>query len=123
MDTFAQRLKYARGRASMSQEELARKLDVSKASISKIEMGLTQDVLMTTLFRMADVLSIDPRWLATGKAPIGETGVGLPGQAGLVEAWAELPAAIRDPIRQLVEEAATAARQRYWAWIEERDNR
>jgi transcriptional regulator with XRE-family HTH domain len=123
MDTFAQRLKYARQRAKMSQEELARKLDVSKAMISKVEMGLTQDVYMTTLFHMADAMSIDPRWLATGKSPVGETAIGLPGESGILEAWAELPEEIREPLRELVEKAAKASKQRYWAWIEERDNR
>jgi transcriptional regulator with XRE-family HTH domain len=65
-DSFATRLKRARDRANLSQDELARHVDISKASISKIEQGLTNDVLMSTLFRMADRLSVDPRWLATG---------------------------------------------------------
>lgn len=123
MDTFAARLKYARQRAKMSQEELARKLDISKASISKIEMNLTQEVLMTTLFRMADAMQIDPRWLATGSSPVGESAIGLPGESALMEAYAQLPIDMREPIRELIEKSATAARQRYWQWIEERDKR
>lgn len=105
----------------MSQEELARRLDISKASISKVEMGLTKAVMMDTLFNMADAMSIDPRWLATGKSPHGESSIGLPGEAALLEAYSELPADLREPIRALIEKAATSARQRYWQWIEERD--
>ena len=123
MDTFAARLKYARQRAKLSQEELARKLDISKASISKIEMGLTKEVMMTTLFRIADALMIDPRWLATGSSPIAESSVGLPGDSALIDAYGQLPKELKEPIKDLIEKAATASRQRYWQWIEERDNR
>jgi transcriptional regulator with XRE-family HTH domain len=123
METFAQRLKYARQRASMSQDELAHKVGISKASVSKIEMGLTNDVLMGTLFKMADIMQIDPRWLATGKSPMGESMIGLPGEKAVVDAWAQLPQDLRDPLRELMERAAVASKQRYWQWIEERDNR
>ncbi len=123
METFAQRLKYARQRASMSQDELAHKVGISKASVSKIEMGLTNDVLMGTLFKMADIMQIDPRWLATGKSPMGESMIGLPGEKAVVDAWSQLPQDLRDPLRELMERAAVASKQRYWQWIEERDNR
>ena len=123
MDTFAERFKYARTRAKMSQDELARRTDVSKASISKVEMGLTSDVYMTTLFHLADAMSIDPRWLATGKKPVGDTAIGLPGEAGIMTAWHELPEDIREPLRMLIDKAAIASKQRFWQWIEERDSR
>lgn len=123
MDTFAERLKYARQRAKMSQEELARRVGISKASVSKCEMGLTSDVYMSTLFKMADAVQIDPRWLATGKAQIVDSAVGLPGATGLLEAFSQLPSEIASPLRSLVEATATAAEQRYWKWIAERDNR
>ena len=123
MNTFAERLKYARQRAKMSQDELAHRINVSKANISKIEMGLTANCYMDTLFKMADAMSIDPRWLATGKSPVGDSAVGLPGATGLVEAFATLPDELATPLRTLIEAAATAAEQRYWKWIAERDNR
>jgi transcriptional regulator with XRE-family HTH domain len=123
MNTFAQRLKYARARAQMSQEELARKLDITKSAISKVEMGLTHDVVMTTLFAMADALSIDARWLATGKAPVGDSAIGVPGETGLLEAWSKLPTDLREPLKEMIEKSAVASDQRYWQWIAEKDNR
>ncbi len=122
-NTFAERLKYARQRAKMSQEELARRVNVSKATISKAEMGLTQDMMMNTLFAMADAMMIDPRWLATGKSPITDSAVGLPGSVGLNEAFGKLPSDLREPLMQLIDAAATAAEQRYWKWIAEWDKR
>ena len=123
MDTFAERLRYARHRAKLSQDELARKVDCTKSTLSKAEAGLTQEVLMTTLFRIADSLMIDPRWLATGKHSVAESGVGIPGAVGLNEAFAKLPEDLREPIKTMIEAAAKAAEQRYWKWIAEWDQK
>lgn len=123
METFAQRLKYARARASMSQEELAHRVGVTKSAISKCELGLTIDVGNSILFKMADVMCIDARWLATGKGPAGESAIGIPGEQGFLEAFSKLPTDVQQPIRDLVEKSAVAAEQRYWQWIAERDSR
>jgi transcriptional regulator with XRE-family HTH domain len=119
LQTFAERLRFARLRAKMSQEELARRADVSKASISKAESSVSQEFLMTTLFRVADALMIDPRWLATGQSPVPDSAVGLPGEIGLNEAFSKLPQDIREPLQQIIDATARAGEQRYWRWVQE----
>ena len=123
METFAERLRYARHRAKLSQDELSHKVGCTKSTLSKAESGISQEVLMTTLFKIADALMIDPRWLATGKHAINESMVGVPGAVGLNEAFAKLPEDLQGPLRTIIETAAQAAEQRYWKWIAEWDKK
>jgi transcriptional regulator with XRE-family HTH domain len=119
--TFAERMKKARGRAQISQESLANRCGITKASISKIELGLVQNVAMETLFKLADMLQVDPRWLATGKnnAPEGEAPV-LRFDANKL--LASLPHDLREPMLDMIEKTSKAAEQRYWEWVKERES-
>jgi transcriptional regulator with XRE-family HTH domain len=119
--TFADRLKYARARAKISQESLAHKCGITKASVSKFELGLTQSPAMETLFALADILQVDPRWLATGKNHNPSTDSPVL-RIDANKALSQLPAELREPIINMIESAAHAAEQRYWAWVKERED-
>nr|WP_247718979.1 S24 family peptidase [Morganella morganii] len=66
MSTFGERLFERRSELGMSQDELARKTGVSRVAISKIELGDSQDTRSTNLFKIAEALQCDPRWLLNG---------------------------------------------------------
>lgn len=121
MDELKDRLKWARRRAEISQESLASRAGVTKANISKLEAGLTVNCALDTLFLMADVLQVDPRWLATGKSQSPpEDGPSLRIDAN--KALLSLPAELRDPILTMIESSARAAEQRYWQWVKEKES-
>ncbi|MEI7867714.1 MAG: XRE family transcriptional regulator [Candidatus Methylumidiphilus sp.] len=63
--SLAQRLKQSREQAHISQRELAKRTGLSQQLISKLENGLVEST--TEVFWLAEVLRVDPRWLATGK--------------------------------------------------------
>lgn len=65
METFAQRLKFARKREKLTQDELSEKSGVGQPAISKIERA---EVLATTgLISLARACKCDPEWLETGR--------------------------------------------------------
>lgn len=63
--SLAQRIKQSREKADISQRELAKRSGLSQQLISKLENGLVEST--TEVFRLAEALRVDPRWLATGK--------------------------------------------------------
>ena len=63
------RLKEARKEAGLTLEKLAVEAGVSKQSIALIESGKTKGPRSNTLFKIADTLGVEPRWLATGTGP------------------------------------------------------
>lgn len=120
MKPFSERMKEARARAQISQESLANKVGMTKASISKAELGLVQGINMEALFAVADVLQVSPRWLATGKDEGPSKEMTLRFDAN--KALAELPEELRDPLLDIIEAAANAAKTRYWKWVQERES-
>jgi transcriptional regulator with XRE-family HTH domain len=121
MTNLAERLKFARARAKISQESLAHRVGITKANISKLELGLTENCALTTLFGMADILAVDARWLATGKSELAPSGDSPPLRFDANKALAGLPGELREPILNLIESSAKAGEQRYWAWVKERE--
>lgn len=119
MKEFSDRLKMARARAKISQESLAQRVELTKASISKAELGLVQSVNPTALFAIADVLQVSPRWLATGKDDPPETENTL--RFDVNRALLACPDEIREPLLDLIEATAEAAKTRYWKWVKERE--
>ncbi len=67
--SLAQRLKQSRAQAQISQRELAKRSGLSQQLISKLENGLVEST--TEVFRLAEALRVDPRWLATGQGDGG----------------------------------------------------
>lgn len=72
--SLAQRIKQAREQARLSQRTLAKRSGLSQQLISKLENGLVEST--SEVFRLAEALKVEPRWLATGKGGIlGEENV------------------------------------------------
>jgi len=116
--TFAERMLKARGRAGISQEALAKRAGTTKANISKIELGLVKRIAHDTLFKIADVLQVSPRWLATGKE---EASPDFDLRLDANKLLLSLPEELREPILTMIENAARAADTRYWEWVKEKE--
>ena len=67
MDTLAQRLKQTREEAHLSQTELAERAGCSQGLIGNLESG--NQKTSSKLPRIAQVLGVEPLWLAEGKGP------------------------------------------------------
>ncbi|STZ55553.1 Uncharacterized HTH-type transcriptional regulator CBU_1416 [Moraxella lacunata] len=65
MQEFKDRLKLARKNAKMTQVELAKAVKTSQGSISDLESG--RNKTSTNTLQLAQVLNVDPNWLATGQ--------------------------------------------------------
>ena len=66
MSTFGERLYQRRIELGLSQDELAKRTGVSRVTISKIELGDSQDTRSSNLFRIAEALKCSPKWLLDG---------------------------------------------------------
>lgn len=58
-----ERIKYFRNVAGLSQEELGRRVGVQRAAINKYEKGTVENIPLTTIEKMADVLEVSPAYL------------------------------------------------------------
>lgn len=65
IETFGDRLKFARKKIKMTQEELATKIDVKQNLISRLESG--QVTTTSKVVQIADALTVSVYWLQTGK--------------------------------------------------------
>ncbi|WP_281537191.1 helix-turn-helix domain-containing protein [Parasutterella excrementihominis] len=66
MNSISERLKYALDLRGMSAAELARKLGVSKTSVSLWLSSTTKDLAATNALNAAKILEVDPYWLVFG---------------------------------------------------------
>ena len=64
--SFSKRLKEARVRAGLTQLQVADACGLTKGAVSAWEQGITAGIIAENLFCVADVLGVDPRFLATG---------------------------------------------------------
>lgn len=64
MNTLGKRLLTARKLSGLTQAELTKKSGVSQQLISRIENDKVEST--TEVFKLADALNVNPRWLATG---------------------------------------------------------
>lgn len=64
--SFGERLLARRTELGLSQDDLAKKTGVSRVTISKIELGGSQDTRSSNLFKIAEALKCSPRWLLDG---------------------------------------------------------
>lgn len=69
MSTFAERLKAARIARGLSQLDLANAADVTKQSISAIEIGKTTTPEHATIIKIARKVRKHPKWLLEGTGP------------------------------------------------------
>lgn len=65
METLGDRLKVARKRKKFTQMDLTAATGVSQQVISFIEVGQTNST--PDIFKLADALQVNPKWLATGE--------------------------------------------------------
>lgn len=65
MNTLAQRLKYARELANLSQQEVAKRANISQPTYFKIENGST--LKPRNILEIAQALTVNAHWLATGE--------------------------------------------------------
>lgn len=65
METFAKRLKFAREREKLTQQELADKSGVKQPAISKMERGVVFET--AGMISLARGCKCDPEWLESGK--------------------------------------------------------
>lgn len=72
MYTLAERLKWARMNAGISQEELGRKAGVSQSTIGNLEAGTRSSA--RRLPQIAEVLGVDALWLAEGRGKPDSSG-------------------------------------------------
>lgn len=69
MSTVGSRIKKAREAASLSQTELGKACDLSRAAVSQWESGTTKAPTAENIFAIADATGFNARWLATGRGP------------------------------------------------------
>jgi phage repressor protein C with HTH and peptisase S24 domain len=65
--TLDQRVKLARTRKKVSQEELAKTVGVSRVAVTAWESGDTKSINSKHLHKAASFLEVDANWLATGE--------------------------------------------------------
>lgn len=75
MNTFGARLKFARKKAKLSQQEVAARIGTKQPLISELE----NDEYQTSGFtpRLAHLYKVNARWLAEGKGPMDVTATEL----------------------------------------------
>ncbi|AHG23445.1 hypothetical protein O197_29 [Edwardsiella phage eiAU-183] len=64
--TLAERIRSEMTKQAMTPAQLARATGLSRPFISQLLNGNAESMNSKNLFRMADVLRCDPRWLAEG---------------------------------------------------------
>lgn len=65
--TFAKRFREARAAAGLTQRQLADACGISDRTVSAWETGVAEGIIAEHLFRAADAMRVDARWLATGE--------------------------------------------------------
>jgi len=109
VDTFAQRLLFARRMRGLSQAALARASGVSQSAIASYENGSRKST--QKIFRLAQALQVDPVWLSMGTGamepapaarPLRDAADAWPFSAIRPEAYWALPAAERQAIEDTV---------------------
>ena len=61
------RVEQRRKELGISQRHLAVLAGVSQGAINQLALGVAQDVRTATLFKLAEVLQVDAKWLALGE--------------------------------------------------------
>ena len=97
------RLKRARKLRGLTQVKLASKAGVKQASISEIETGQTKTLRGTTLLNIAEVLGVNPEWLAHGRGQMDAHESPLPADAiALARQWLKLTPEVRRSVAEMI---------------------
>ncbi|MFP4903169.1 helix-turn-helix domain-containing protein, partial [Paraburkholderia sp. BR14261] len=104
LETLADRVRFARKRAHLTQAQLAERVQVSQPMIGKIENGSETSKIV----EIAAALGIRPQWLATGEGSMVENGLPSNGPTELDAALDQLRFAARGlTVEQIKQIAAT----------------
>lgn len=93
------RIRSRRSELDLTQAQLAQKAKCTKGAVSQWETGDVKNLRIARLFRVADALHVNPRWLAVGEGPKSVVRYDEPGRKGtpdkvvrLAQRLADLPA-------------------------------
>lgn len=90
MNTFAERLRFARSLRRLTQAELARACGISQGAVANYESNSRQ--FPRAIFRLAAALKVSAQWLAEGIGPMDYEAPALTGSRyGLADGNPELP--------------------------------
>lgn len=96
--TFAERVAASRKAKGWSQVRLAREVGCSIGIINQIELGKVSEVKQILLFKIADVLEVNARWLAIGVGtPIKWVNI-TPDERHLLDIFKALSAPMQDSL-------------------------
>ena len=70
MSEIGKRLKHVRLERGLTLQDIGKGVGLSRAGISSIETGSTKSPKPENLFKIADFLNVNPRWLCTGKGEV-----------------------------------------------------
>lgn len=111
---IGQRIKEKRKEAGLNQKELAAKVGLSEASVSKYEHGKVEDATHTMLTKFAEALGVSVAWLLgmEGKAKAAAPAAPLsPEERRLVEGFRSLNRSGKDYILQTLEMAESVYKE------------
>ena len=69
MTDLGRRIYNRRSELGLTQAQLAHKAKCTKGAVSQWETGDVHNLRLDRLFRVADALHVEPRWLAVGEGP------------------------------------------------------
>lgn len=96
---FGERLRYAREKNNMSQQDLAEALGTTQQRINKLETGATKTYKERFVLEAAKLLGVSPAWLALGEDDLDD----MSDQALLVaKRYDRLPVEARNTILSLL---------------------
>lgn len=67
---IGQRIKHARLKAKLNQEELGKKLGVHKSTVSRWEKGIVDNINLATVSKLSEVLKVSEAWLSGKDVPM-----------------------------------------------------
>lgn len=109
---IGQRIKEKRKEAGLNQKELAARVGLSEASVSKYEHGKVEDATHNMLNKFADVLGVSVAWLLGLEEKPKESASPLSTEEKrLVDGFRSLNRAGKDYIMQTMEIAVTAYKE------------
>lgn len=98
LPTISERLRWARRRAGMTQEQLADASGVSRDIIAKTERGATR--MTPRIDQLAKALDVSPAWLAFGRPTIDQWDRDT---LELAETYHQLPDDLKAAVRALID--------------------
>lgn len=113
------RLRQARKRAGLSQEELARRVGVSMITVSRWETGKIQNPGSAEMTKLSKELGVSERWLSTGaEAPAEETPPDPPHWTEFVRRYEHADELTSEQLEDIKRFAARNLRVRSWTDFE-----